>query len=460
MKREFFFFSFFLLLALMPAVVDAQCSGGCMTGALTSLPATGGLATNTNYCIGGTVTNTTNFTITDTLVIQSGTVNLGASTLNSTGVIIVKSGATLIINGLNGQYGVASTKTNLLICPGGFVQVTGTFQQYGMNVVLNDYAVMLVTGSWNAFAATPFYVNIGAGALIEDCGALTINNNNFFTETSSSTSYVFIRGSITQGVTPGWLSAAEGSSKINLTVQGSTSGLSYATANSCVNNCTSTSLLPPGTITTTTCGSTSSSYILTTLPLYIVDFSERPSGAWLNFSADINTALPVSQVVLQSSTDGHSFATLAAAAAETAGAGGTAGTDGTGGTTGTGEGHYLFTIPMPATASYFRLMATSGSAIVYSSILAPTAAVGGGGVVRVYPDPATDFVYLQQPGAAVYTQAAVMNTAGQLMQVNALPATGGTVRVDLPARLAAGIYFVRFTGPGLAPLAVLMLKTR
>lgn len=95
------------------------------------------------------------------------------------------------------QYGVASTKSNLLICTGGFVQVTGTFQQYGMNVVLNAYAVLLVTGSWNAYASTPFYVNIGAGALVEDCGALTLDVNNFFTETSSSTSYVFIRGSIT-----------------------------------------------------------------------------------------------------------------------------------------------------------------------------------------------------------------------------------------------------------------------
>jgi hypothetical protein len=97
MKRESFFFSFFLLLALVPAASDAQCSGGCMAGALTTLPATGGLAANTNYCIGGTVTNTTNFTITDTLVIQSGTVNLGAATLNSTGVIMVESGATLIV---------------------------------------------------------------------------------------------------------------------------------------------------------------------------------------------------------------------------------------------------------------------------------------------------------------------------------------------------------------------------
>lgn len=297
-----------------------------MAGALTTLPATGGLAANTNYCIGGTVTNTTNFTITDTLVIQSGTVNLGAASLNSTGVIIVKSGATLIINGLTGQYGVASTKTNLLICTGGFVQVTGTFQQYGMNVVLNDYAVLLVTGSWNAYASTPFYVNIGAGALVEDCGALTLDVDDFFTETSSSTSYVFIRGSITQGATPGWLSSSQGSSMINLTVQGSVSGLSYNAARSCVNSCVSTSLLPPGTTTTSTCGSTSDSYILITLPLYIIDFSEQPSGGSLDFSADINTALPVNQVWLQSSSldDGHSFETLPVEATESAGTGGTA----------------------------------------------------------------------------------------------------------------------------------------
>jgi hypothetical protein len=432
----------------MPAAVDAQCSGGCSTGALTTLPATGGLAANTNYCIGGTVTNTTNFTITDTLVIQSGTVNLGAATLSSTGVIIVESGATLVINGLTGQYGVASAKTNLLICTGGFVQVTGTFQQYGMNVVLNDYAVLLVTGSWNAYASTPFYVNIGAGALVEDCGALTLDADNFFTETSSSTSYVFIRGSITQGVTPGWLSSAMSSSMIDLTVQGSVSGLSYNAARSCVSSCTSTSLLPPGTTTTSTCGSTSDSYLLITLPLYIIDFSEQPSGGSLDFSADINTALPVNQVLLQSSSldDGHSFITLPEAATETAGTGGAA--------------HYSFTVSMPSSPTYYRLMAASGSVTVYSSILAPAFASGISGVARVYPDPATDVIYLQQPGTAGYTQAVVVNTAGQLMQVNPLPAVGGTVRLDLPARLAAGIYFVRFTGGGLAPLTVPVLKTQ
>jgi hypothetical protein len=446
MKRESFFFSFFLLLALMPAASDAQCSGGCMAGALTTLPATGGLAANTNYCIGGTVTNTTNFTITDTLVIQSGTVNIGAAALNSTGVIIVESGATLIINGLTGQYGVASTKTNLLICTGGFVQVTGTFQQYGMNVVLNDYAVLLVTGSWNAYASTPFYVNIGAGALVEDCGALTLDVNNFFTETSSSTSYVFIRGSITQGATPGWLSSSEGSSMINLTVQGSVSGLSYNAARSCVNSCTSTSLLPPGTTTTSTCGSTSDSYLLVVLPLYIIDFSQQPSGGSLDFSADINTALPANQVWLQFSTDGHSFTTLPVEATETGGAGAAA--------------HYLFTVPMPSSPTWYRLMATGGSMTVYSSILAPAFAAGAGVTARVYPDPATNVIYLQQPGAGGYTQAVVVNAAGQLMQVNPLPAIGGTVRLDLPVRLAAGIYFVRFTGGGLAPLTVPVLKTQ
>jgi hypothetical protein len=46
------------------------------------------------------------------------------------------------------------------------------------------------------------------------------------------------------------------------------------------------------------------------------------------------------------------------------------------------------------------------------------------------------------------------------MEVNSLPAVGGTVRLDLPARLAAGIYFVRFTGGGLAPLTVPVLKTQ
>jgi hypothetical protein len=265
---------------------------------------------------------------------------------------------------------------------------------------------------------------------------------------------LLIRGSITQGVTPGWLSSSEGSSMINLTVQGSVSGLSYNAARSCVNSCASTSLLPPGTTTTSTCGSTSDSYILITLPLYIIDFSEQPSGGSIAFSADINTALPVNQVWLQSKSlananandDGHSFTTLPVEAVETTGTGGAA--------------HYSFTVPIPSSPTWYRLMATSGSITVYSSILAPAFATGAGGVARVYPDPATNVIYLQQPGAAGYTQAMVVNTAGQLMQVNPLPAVGGTVRLDLPARLSAGIYFVRFTGGGLAPLTVPVLKTQ
>lgn len=446
MKRESFFFSFFLLLASMPAAVDAQCSGSCATGALTTLPANGIIAAGTNYCISGTTTSTSTFTISGTLVIQSGTVTLGATNLNSTGMIVVQTGAQLILNGLTGQYGVASSVTNVLVCSGGFLQVTGSFLQYGLNMELNSYGILLITGSWNAFAATPFYVDIGAGALVEDCGALTLDNDDFFTETSSSTSYVFIRGSITQGATPGWLSSSEGSSHINLTVQGSVSGLSYPAATSCVNSCASTSLLPPGTTTSSTCGSTSDSYILITLPLYIIDFSEQPSGGSLDFSADINTTVPVNQVWLQSSTDGHSFTTLPEVGRESTGTGGTA--------------HYSYTVPMPVTSTYYRLMATSGSITVYSSILAPAFTSGGNRAARVYPDPATDFVYLQQPGTAGYTQAVVVNTAGQLLQVNPLPTGGGTVRLDLPARLAAGIYFVRFTGGGLTPLTVPVLKTQ
>ena len=115
---------------------------------------------------------------------------------------------------------------------------------------------------------------------------------------------------------------------------------------------------------------------------------------------------------------------------------------------------------MPVTSTYYRLMATSGSITVYSSILVPAVATGGSSAARVYPDPATNFIYLQQPGAAGYTQAVVVNTAGQLMQVNPLPAGGGTIRLDLPARLAAGMYFVRFTGGGLTPLTVPVLKTQ
>ena len=368
MKRKYIFFSLLFFCLFLSTRVYPQCSGGCPTGALTTLPATSTLAAGTNYCITGPLTTTTTYTISDTLVISSGTVSLGAVTLNSTGVIIVLSGAKLILNGLNGQYGVASTKSNLVVCGGGFVQVTGTFQQYGMNMVLNDYAIFLVTGSWNAYASTPFYVDIGMGALVEDCGALTINTNEFFTETSGSTSYVLIRGSITQGVTPGWLSSKESGSLIDLTVQGSVSGLSYNTATSCVNSCTSTSLLPPGTTTTTSCGSTSNSYIMVVL------------------TAQVSTS---------------------------------------------------------------------------SSPTSPSTTGSGGEPVEkttVFPNPFTNYVYVQLPSHSTYSSLSILSSTGQLLLQKNLTTSGGIVRVDLPAWLAAGIYFVKLSGAGEEPLLQKLLK--
>jgi len=118
----------------MPSASDAQCTGSCSTGALNTLPANGIIAAGTNYCISGTTSSTSTFTISGTLVIQSGTVTLGATSLNSTGTVVVQTGAQLILNGLTGQYGVASSVTNVLVCSGGFLQVTGSFLQYGLNM--------------------------------------------------------------------------------------------------------------------------------------------------------------------------------------------------------------------------------------------------------------------------------------------------------------------------------------
>jgi hypothetical protein len=88
MKRAYCCFYLILFPLFSSLISQAQCSGSCPTGALTTLPAGGTITAGTTYCIAGPVTNTTAYTINGTLIVSSGSVSIGSVTLNKTGSIL------------------------------------------------------------------------------------------------------------------------------------------------------------------------------------------------------------------------------------------------------------------------------------------------------------------------------------------------------------------------------------
>ena len=77
----------------------------------------------------------------------------------------------------------------------------------------------------------------------------------------------------------------------------------------------------------------------------------------------------------------------------------------------------------------------------------------------VYPDPATDVIYLSNPPGANYTSASILSSMGQPVETVNLLANSPVVRVDLPRTLPTGIYFIRFSGAGVPSLTARVLKT-
>jgi hypothetical protein len=453
MKRVYFSFPLTLLLLSICSRGLAQCGNGCPAGSITTLPANGVIPAGSVYCISGIIDNSSvNYTINGEILVEPGAIlTTGTVTLNKTGSIVVTSGARMNTSAFTGQSTApASAIANVTICTGGYLSITGAFNQWETNFVLNDYAILLVDGSWTS-SATDVYADIGMGALVELCATLNINTNGFFTETSNSPSYLVVDAEVSESVVNGWISTKQSASMIRWTSVGTSAFVSHPAAYTC-NGCGNSTMAPPGT-TPGVCGAVANNYLLTTLPVTILDFSAQPAARDLQLTASLSQELPVSQVVLESSADGHNFAPAPYTATVLP-----AGAIATGAAAGAVAASYVFTLPTSAAADYYRVRVLSGAQLLYSQILAPAVQPAGPASALVFPDPATNFIYLQQPGAAGYTSASVINVAGQVLQRNTLPANGGTIRLDLPHSLPAGIYFVRFTGPGLAPMTVRVLR--
>lgn len=257
----------FLLLAAIAGInASAQCTGGCPTGALTMPAATATLTAGSSYCISTTTNLSGNtYTVNGTLVIQTGTVTLGNVTLNKTGVILVKFGAKLVITGILTGESTApvSSIDNLIICNGGYLDITGSFSQGNTNIAVNDFGVMKVTGAWTA-GSTSSYVKIGNGSLIELCSSFNMNKDGFFTETGTAVSYLVVHAPMIQSAVNGWLSNLQNASHIKWTADAGAAFVSHPAAYTC-SACGNYNLAPTGT--TSSCGSAATAAISQVLSL-------------------------------------------------------------------------------------------------------------------------------------------------------------------------------------------------
>jgi len=233
---------------------SAQCTGNCPAGSLAIPTSSATLTAGSTYCITSTTNLSGNaYTVNGKLVIQSGTVTMGSITLEKTGVILVKFGAKLIITGIltGNSTAPVSTIDNLIVCNGGLLDITGSFSQGQINIAVNDFGAMKVTGAWTA-GATSSTVKIGRSAVIELCASFNINKNGFFTETSTGDSYLVTHASTAQSITNGFLSSSQNASKIKWTSEGPASWVSHPAANTC-SSCGNYNMAPTGT--SSTCGS-------------------------------------------------------------------------------------------------------------------------------------------------------------------------------------------------------------
>jgi hypothetical protein len=245
---------FFLIAAFACSQVSAQCTGGCPAGAIALPTGSATLANGSAYCISTTTNLSANtYTIDGTLVVQAGTVTIGSVTLNKTGVILVKFGAKLVITGIltGNNTAPVSAIDNIIVCNGGFLDITGSFWQGQVNLAINDFGVMKVTGAWTS-SSTATQVKIGTGSLIELCSSFNMNKNGFFTETGTGASYLVSHGGMIQSATNGFLSSLQNASKIKWTSDAPAAFVSHPTAYTC-NACGNYALAPTGT--TMSCGS-------------------------------------------------------------------------------------------------------------------------------------------------------------------------------------------------------------
>jgi hypothetical protein len=247
--------SMFLFIATIACnQTSAQCTGSCPSGAQTLPTASATLTTGSTYCISTTTNLSANtYTIDGTLVVQAGTVTIGSVTLNKTGVIRVMFGAKLVITGIltGNNTAPVSSIDNIVVCNGGFLDITGSFWQGLVNLAINDFGIMKVTGAWTA-NSTATHVKIGTGSLIELCSSFNLNKDGFFTETGTGASYLVSHGGMQQSVTFCFLSSLQNASQIRWTSDAPAAFVSHPAAYTC-NACGNYALAPTGT--NSTCGS-------------------------------------------------------------------------------------------------------------------------------------------------------------------------------------------------------------
>ena len=288
---------------------SAQCTGNCPAGSITTMP-TGSatLATGTTYCV-STTTNlsTSNYTVDGTLVIQAGTVTVGNVTLNKTGVIRVKFGAKLVITGTftGNSTAPVSSIDNVVVCNGGFLDIIGSFSQGQINIAINDFGVMKVTGAWTA-GSSGSSVKIGNGSLIELCSSFNLNKDGFFTETSTGISYLVVHAAMIQSVVNGWLSASQNNSHIKWTTDAPAAFVSHPAAFTC-SACGNYNLAPTGT--TSACGSAANAQNNTVLLVPDKQPVSRPTDN-INIKEVAIYPNPANKYILLQLPKGHTYTTI------------------------------------------------------------------------------------------------------------------------------------------------------
>lgn len=441
MKNIFFFI---LLLILFPFSILAQCGAGtCPVGAISTLPSGGIIAAGTTYCISGTISNTTAYTVNGTLIIQSGSVTIGDLNVGKTGSIIVQGGARLMANSYTGESTApASAISNMTICTDGYLYLSGAVNPGETNFTVNDNGIFVIHGSWSTIIRDTWF-RLGMGATVEMCNPFIFNSSTgFFTETSSGPSYLVTRSSMANGAGSGYLSTSGAASQIKWAIPGGpVAWVTHPAANTCIGpDCGP--VLPPGTIDNGLCGSVANAWWFIVLPLQFVDVEGQFSGENLLITVKLGSALPAAHIELQGAADGAHF--IPAGYTAVAGPGNS----------------YQFILPAIEAANYYRIKVTGDNGPFYSKVLPPIKNdwPSVSGKVRIFPVPATSFVHISVASNEKIKSAVLINSIGKVFWSIPWPAGTPVVHCELPYSLPEGIYFIRLVRMDNTYLTVRILK--
>ncbi len=282
------------------------------------------------------------------------------------------------------------------------------------------------------------------GAIVEMCSSFVFNSSTgFFTETSGGASYVVTRSAMANGAGGGYLSTLGAASQIKWDISGGpVAWVTHPAANTCTGpSCTV--MLPPGSTDDGVCGSVANSSQIILLPLHVLDVEKQISGGNLLIIATPEDTLPAEHMVLESAEDGASFISTSYTAVAYTG------------------NRYVFTLPVLAARDYYRVRAIWDNKSFYSKVLPPSQEEqpDGAGQTHVFPNPATNFVYVSIASDEKVNSVMVLNSIGQVVQIIPLPAGTQVVRCELSAALPAGIYLIRLIGTIRTPVTVRILKT-